>query len=65
MDNTADTYKIGVGRLGRWDDVRGSAVGMDEVNTLVSALKTRMPIDLQARFDGASIDQAGEGLMGR
>ena len=45
------TFRLELKGCREWTDVRGSAIGMDEVGLLVSAAKTRMPMILRARFD--------------
>ena len=45
--------------------MRGLAIGMGEVIALVSSLKTRMPIDLQARFGWDATDQEQDRFEGK
>ena len=45
--------------------MRGLAIGMGEVIALVSSLKTRMPINLQARFGWDATDQEQDRLEGK
>ena len=45
--------------------MRALAIGMGEVIALVSSLKTRMPIDLQARFGWDATDQEQDRFEGK
>ena len=52
---------MGVGMVERdWNDVRGSAIGMNEVSALV-----RMPIDYRLFLIGTLLIRNRRGLMGR
>ena len=43
---------------GDWTDVRGSAIDMDEVGSLVASLKARLTVDFQECFDGQPLNRS-------